>query len=285
MPVDDLLGGKLAELTGELARILDIDAGLHDSIIAARRADLVGELGRVIDVDAGLNAIVGNRSGAPLAAVLVSAEPGRAAGSADQAVAVPPVRHLAATAFAAHAAVTWEWPPGVQLAELSWEVDGKTGRIVITASEYRREGGARVSLGRGPCTIEVRAMAKIGAPATVPARIVIKEVIDTAITYQIRNIPTIGPFSARSRKVVFATDEDPADVRVRMVALPGKVMPTTADAGIVLLETTLSLKPGVPVERSVTVPHSVRRPYWVRCFIVGGKGRLIEPPVSVLKER
>ena len=46
----------------------------------------------------------------------------------------------------------------------------------------------------------------------------------------------------------------------------------------------LDLEPGVPVEHHVTVPRQVKRPYWVRCFIVGGRARLIDPPISSLKE-
>jgi hypothetical protein len=68
------------------------------------------------------------------------------------------------------------------------------------------------------------------------------------------------------------------------VALPGRVMPTRPDSGLVLLDTVLTLKPGVPVEHQATVPRSVKRPYWVRCFVAGGQARLVDPPISQLKE-
>ena len=82
----------------------------------------------------------------------------------------------------------------------------------------------------------------------------------------------------------FRSQEGCRDVRVRMVAAPGRVMPTRPDGGVVLLETTLNLEPGTPAEHQVTVPRSVRRPYWVRCFVVGGRASLVDPPISSLKE-
>ena len=69
-----------------------------------------------------------------------------------------------------------------------------------------------------------------------------------------------------------------------MVAFPGRVMPTRPTDGISILETTLGLTPGVPAEHKVSVPKSVKRPFWVRCFVLEGHARLIDPPIANLKE-
>jgi hypothetical protein len=132
----------------------------------------------------------------------------------------------------------------------------------------------------------VRAVITVGdAPFTAPpVEGVVDAVLDTAISYAISATPAIGPIGGRSKRVVFRSDQGCRDVRVRMVALPGRVMPTTADSGVPLLDATLALRPGVPVEHHVSVPRSVRRPYWVRCFVVSGAARLIDPPISSLKE-
>jgi hypothetical protein len=61
-------------------------------------------------------------------------------------------------------------------------------------------------------------------------------------------------------------------------------MPMSVASGVTLLDTALTLQPGIPVEHHVSVPRSVRRPYWVRCFVMGGSARLIDPPISSLKE-
>jgi hypothetical protein len=114
-----------------------------------------------------------------------------------------------------------------------------------------------------------------------PVRTVITDVVVPAISYK---VSSIRPFGARSKKVVFSSEQPCHDVRVRMVAVPGLVMPTNSSVGVTLLDTTLALQPGVPVEHQVNVPKLVKRPYWVRCFVVDGRARLIDPPILSLKE-
>jgi hypothetical protein len=192
-----------------------------------------------------------------------------------------PVRRMAVTPFADHATVSWEWPATAQLAEVSWELDGNADFYTIGQAEYRAQGGARVPLGRGPCTIEVRAVIMAdGKPYTSPpVQYVIESVVDVAISYTVSS-----SFGGRTKRVAFRSDEACAGVRVKIVALPGRVMPARADGCFVLLDTPLTLSPGVPVEHQVTVPRAVKKPYWVRCFVAGGQARLVDPPISSLKE-
>ena len=197
-----------------------------------------------------------------------------------------PVRHLVVTPFATYATVSWEWPPTAQLAEVSWSVDDSADFVVIGQAQYQSQGGARVRLGRGPCTIEVRAVIQVGGDLfrSLPVRKVVDAAADVEVRYTVSAGPSLGPIGGRSKRVVFSSDEGCQGVQVRMVALGGRVMPTRAEAGVVLLDTTLALPPGIPVEHQVTVPRAVKRPYWVRCFVVGGRARLIDPPISNLKE-
>jgi hypothetical protein len=197
-----------------------------------------------------------------------------------------PVRRLLVTSFAEYATVSWEWPPTAQLAELSWEVDGNADCMIIGQAQYRSQGGARVPLGRGPCTVEVRAviMAEGVSFSSPPVRAVISSKVDVAVSYTVSAVPSLGRWGGRSKKVSFRSEEACEGVAVRMVALPGRVMPTKAEGGLVLLDTILALKPGVPAEHNVTIPRGVQRPYWVRCFVVSGRARLIDPPISSLKE-
>jgi hypothetical protein len=197
-----------------------------------------------------------------------------------------PVRHLTVTPFAAHATVSWEWPPGVQLAEVSWEVGGDADSVVIGEAQYRSGGGARVPLGATPCTVEVRALVQAGeVPFTsAPVRAVIDQVVDSPIAYAVSRSPVIGRFGGRSKKIVFTAAEGCQNVKVQVVAASGRVIPTSATAGVSLLETTLTLAPSQATEHHVTVPRSIKKPYWVRCFIIDGRARLIDPPISDLKE-
>jgi hypothetical protein len=71
-----------------------------------------------------------------------------------------------------------------------------------------------------------------------------------------------------------------------MIAVPGSVMPTKPSEGVVVFETTLTLAPGIPAEQRAQIPKAIntRKPFWMRCFITGGPGRLLHPPVGDLKE-
>jgi hypothetical protein len=205
------------------------------------------------------------------------------------AVAVTdPVRQLVVTPFADYARVSWEWPQSTQLAELSWDVDGNPDVAQISRAHYRSAGGARVPLGRGPCRIEVRAVIMVGDTSftSPPVCAEVSQVVEPAVRYQVSDVmPSIGPLGGRSKKVVFTAVQACSGVQVRMVARPGRVMPTSASDGVVILDTTLDLRPGVQEERRANaVPRSIKRPFWVRCFVVGGHARLIDPPITSLKE-
>jgi hypothetical protein len=197
-----------------------------------------------------------------------------------------PVRRLVVTPFADHATVSWEWPATAQLAEVSWERGNDADTFVMGLAQYQSEGGARVPLGREPCTIEVRAviMADGAAYTSPPVTQVVSQVMDVAISYTVSGMPSVGPFGGRAKRVTFRSDERCQGVRVQMVAVPGRVMPVRADGGFVLLDESLTLAPGVPVDHPVTVPRAVKKPYWVRCFVLDGKARLVDPPTSSLKE-
>ena len=82
----------------------------------------------------------------------------------------------------------------------------------------------------------------------------------------------------------FTADQPCSGVRVVMVARQGPVMPMSASDGFPILDTLLSPRPGVHDEFKATVPGSIRKPFWVRCFVVGGQARLIDPPIASLKE-
>ncbi len=197
-----------------------------------------------------------------------------------------PVRRLSVTPFAAHATVSWEWPATAQLAELTWESGGDADCFTIGQAQYRSQGGARVPLGKEPCKIEVRAVIIAdGIQYTSPPVVqVVTPATDVTVSYQVSGLPGIGPFGGRSKKVVFTSAEGCAGVQVRMIVLPGRVMPTNPAAGFALLETTLALSAGARSEHQVTIPRAVKRPYWVRCFVLGGGARLIDPPIASLKE-
>ena len=198
-----------------------------------------------------------------------------------------PVRHLTVTPFSDYATVSWEWPPNAQVAEVSWRVGDNEDVARVDQGQYRSEGGFRVPLGRGSCHVEVRAviMAAGQSFTSPPVSAEIAQLVETPIRYHVSSTgPSVGPLGGRKKKVVFTADQSCSGVRVVMVARQGPVMPTSASDGVPILDTVLSPLPGVREEFRATVPGSIRKPFWVRCFVVAGQARLIDPPVASLKE-
>jgi hypothetical protein len=204
-------------------------------------------------------------------------------GRCTMAAVVDPVRHLTVTPFATYATVSWKWPPGAESAELGWKIDGDAGIVRIDQEQYTSGGGVRIPLGHAPSAIEVRAVviANGASFTSPPVHAVIRATVDPAIPYDVSNRGA----GWRRKTVVFSCDQSCRDVRIRMVASQGLVMPTSPAHGVKILEATLALDPGVPSRKyPVTIPGGIEKPFWVRCFIVQGRARLVDPPVSHLKE-
>jgi hypothetical protein len=207
---------------------------------------------------------------------------GTVTGETRSVAIVSPVRNLACTSFADYATISWEWPENVQLAEVRWRIGEQADWhfTVVTLAGFQSKG-VRVPLGTEPCEVEVCALIPDGTRhyPSPSASIVVPRVLQAPIHYQVSG----GALARRSRKVTFTAESPCAGVRVRMIASEGGVLPTVPASGTTVLEATLDLMPGVPVEHKMSIPK-LRKPYWVRCFIVGGPGRLIDPPYKDLKE-
>jgi hypothetical protein len=193
-----------------------------------------------------------------------------------------PIRNPVATPFATYATISWEWPASAQIAEVRSEIGDDVDIFEITRAEYQAGGGAKVKLGRAPCKVEVRALirAQSGSFASPAVALEIEERNGAEIRYRV----TSSGLSKRSKRVTFVSESGCSGVPVRMVVAPGSVMPLSADEKFVLLDKRLDLTPGEPAEFKVTVPKSFSKPRWVRCFALGEKARLLDPPISELKD-
>jgi hypothetical protein len=192
-----------------------------------------------------------------------------------------PVRQLSVTPFADYATVSWEWPPSAQIAEVIWRLDGEEDVVHVDRGQYRSVGGVKIPLGRGRCEVEVRAVITVGKTSftSPPVSAEVTRDVQPAIKYDVVNL--VPSLRGRSKMVVFSADQECVGIRVRMVASPGRVLPTGPSEGEPVLDTTLTLQPGVPAEHKIFVP---RKMLWVRCFVVAGQARLIDPPINRLKE-
>jgi hypothetical protein len=196
-----------------------------------------------------------------------------------------PVRHLVVTPFTDYATVSWEWPQNAQIAEVHWSADGEEDVRHVDLGQYRSAGGVRVPLGKGPCHVEVRAVITVGGKSftSPPVSADVAHVAETPIRYQVSNAgPSVGPLGGRRKKATFTVNPPCPGVRVVMVARQGPVMPMSAADGVVILDTAL---PGSgSAEFRASVPGSFKKPFWVRCFVVAGQARLVDPPIASLKE-
>lgn len=198
-----------------------------------------------------------------------------------------PVRHLSVTPFAEYATLSWEWPGNAQIAEVHWQLDGVEDVRRVDQGQLRSGGGFRVPLGHGPCHVEVRAVITVAGRqfTSPPVSADITHLADAPVRYQVANIGlSAGPFGGKKKRVAFTADQGCSGVRVVMIARQGPVMPVSAADGVPILDTWLSLSPGKPGEFTAAVPSTYRKPFWVRCFVVAGRARLVDPPVSTLKE-
>lgn len=201
-----------------------------------------------------------------------------------------PVRRLDIREFAGFAKVTWLWPAGSTLAEVTWERDGSDTDAVgverIKLSEYERNGGIDIPIGEADTAVEVRALLVVEGRTftSAPVRHVISSARMPRLHYSVESSPRLGPVGGRSKRFVFRAESAVVSTRVQIVASAGMVMPTSVETSIVLADITLSLGPGATHVEAVSVPRSIGRPYWVRCLRTDDRIELVDPPIHTLKE-
>jgi hypothetical protein len=196
-----------------------------------------------------------------------------------------PVRDLTAVRFSGFAKLSWEWPPDVQQAEVQYEADGELDLFTVSKSEYRSRG-AQVRLGRERTVVEVRSLITFGdrSFSSAPVQLELEGESERAVSYLV--VPAGSRLlGGRTRRVRFQSDEAGPPVRVVVICSTADTVPLSARDGVEVLATDLAPAPGAPVELEVAVPKHIKRPYWLKCFVVSGPARLVHPPVSTLRER
>ncbi len=201
-------------------------------------------------------------------------------GKTKSVAAISPVTNLGATLFADYATISWEWPQNVQMAEVRWRIGEEQDWdfTVLTRAEFQSKG-VKIPFGAAPLIVEVSALIPVGTKhhPSPPASIEVQRALQVPVRYRVAG----GSLGGRSRKVTFTAESPCSGVRVRMIASPGAIMPTKPASDLItVLETTLDLVPGIPAEHKVSIPK-LPKPYWVRCFLVGGPGRSSTPRTRI----
>ncbi|NVC25349.1 hypothetical protein E7Z53_18190 [Kocuria salina] len=201
-----------------------------------------------------------------------------------------PVKRLGVQQFSGYAKLTWIWPDGSTLAEVTWESDGSDKDAVgvekVKLSEYDRNGGFNVPLGQGDTVVEVRSLMVVGDSAigSSPVQVVVKASRASKVQYSVESSPRLGPLGGRTKRFIFEADTPITGARLRIVATQGLVMPSSEDGSTLLTEIELALRPGTKHVETVSIPKYIGRPYWVRCFAADDRLELLDPPINALKE-
>jgi hypothetical protein len=210
-------------------------------------------------------------------------EPGGGVRGQDALVElIDPVRSVRAQRFGDDVRVVWTWPDAVSTAEVRWE----DGLRRITRQQFRAEGGCQLRGVPWVQRVDVAAVLLAGtaeerlAPVvsvTVPGR-------PPRLSYQLARRG--HRFGGGVRCTVTLSGAEPVpDVTVVLVGSAGKVMPLSPDGCVELLREPVAVRPGQPlVLPEVMVPSTLRKPYWLRCFLLQpASAILVDPPVNQLK--
>ena len=211
-------------------------------------------------------------------------------------VRVDPVRSATARRIGDRLLVSWLWPEEVGLAEVRYHTLGGDEVFVISRARYEAECGCPLVAAAGGATVEIKALVvtPTGTAQSAPVRLTAAP-LAARVEYTIARLPVGGdvPLRARLRHLVvdrrrlvtLTSAQRCADLEVVVVASAGVVMPVRAAQGTVLARASqVQVGPGCPHSIAVELPASLRRPYWIRCFVDSPEGcTVIDPPIEHMK--
>ena len=192
----------------------------------------------------------------------------------------PPVRRADAQRRGHEIVVGWVWPPGVQVAEVTWS----GGTLHVTHQQYLREGGVRLpATGRAEeIRIAARTLLSDGlGPPSATVTVAVSGSRPAAHYTVVRE----GSRWRRNERCVVTVQSDVAigTYVVALHAAPGAVLPTDVSQGDELVSAEVRLGPmRAPAVLEAPLP-GLPRPFWLRLFVLDGDLRLVDPPVSHLK--
>lgn len=199
------------------------------------------------------------------------------AGRAVVAGTAPPPRDVEAVRLGSELNVSWVWPHGDYLMDVTWAADdGRRGGERVDRLAYRRDGGVRipdagliteVSVG----TVVVgRGEEHVFAPVTVRL-----EAVPPTMSYRLR-LPR-GLFGGREAQVSVTSEEFRGPVDLVAVMAPGAYMPARPGDGQEIARLHLDFSSGPTQSCAFRVPKA-KGPYWVRLFAAPAAQIVLEDP-------
>ena len=202
--------------------------------------------------------------------------PGVVAGSA------PTVRECVAEKFGDTVKLSWRWPDGDYLMQVSWHRGGLDRTARVTRAKYRADGGFVISPGDGVTDIGVATVIKSADEEWVSAPVAVAHAQDRmSVSYRL----TIkkGMFKAPSVEVRLDPGEYSGPLDCLVVCAAGPFMPTSPADGDVRARERLELRAGRAATLEVALPK-LPSPFWVRVFSDGSSSAdLVDPPTDQMK--
>lgn len=188
---------------------------------------------------------------------------------------VPPVTSPEAVRNGPDVQVSWVWPDGLRLARVVWRGDGVDVPREITRSEFQGQGSVTFRRSEA-ASIRVTGVVRSGADELTSATVTVTAPAQPpTLTYRVRRIPGLLPWSRR-RRVVLTTDLPCAGLRAVIYAhAPRGGRESDVDVELAVQD-ELDLGPGRSQKVMVTIPKAgeIPRPCYLSCRATTGSGEV-----------
>lgn len=194
----------------------------------------------------------------------------------------PSVTSPVAERFGEAVKLSWVWPDGDLVMEVSWMQGGSRRSARITRARYRADGGV---------TLQPAGEISQIAVATV-VRTVDDEWVSAAVAVPFAGKRPAVTYSLAVKKGMFKggvvqVSVDPLDysgpLEVELVCATGAFMPTRASDGASVARERLTLTARQPHRFEHPLPK-LSSPFWVRLFVADGSAvTLLDPPTTSMK--
>lgn len=198
-------------------------------------------------------------------------------GGAVVAGAAPPPRDVEAVRLGSELNVSWVWPHGDYLMDVTWSaVNGKCGHKRVDRFVYRRDGGVRIPNAELITEVSVGTVVpSLGKEHTFAPVTVRLKAVPPSIRYQLK-LPR-GPFGGREARVSVTSDGFRGEADLVAVMAAGAFMPSRPEDGQQIASLHFDFSTDLTHYRSFSIPK-IKGGYWVRLFADSASPIILNDP-------
>lgn len=219
---------------------------------------------------------------AAYSAVAVDGERGAPSETIVSGVA-PPATDVLAERLGDHVRLSWVWPDGDLLIEISWNQGGLSRTRRVTRAKYAADGGVTLSGSDALSDIAIATVVRgsedewTSVPVPIPFAAARPKI---SYTIEIRK----GLFRAPTATVTLDPAGYSGTLDVELVLSTDSYLPSSPLAGDVLLHRTIQFEAHTPDSFDLELKKRIPAPYWLRLFTASDAPVvLLDPPTSQLK--